>query len=144
MDQETRLVHTSAYTGEITLPPYDFRHMDRNLAALSKNFRFLTVEYFPEGDWNLSCDVCIDGKFMETLTFPMSVDEDSELGTAQTGPTGDAQTLPNTTQTSIRRPLHGNGKRISLRFYQTGSSESFQLASFTIGFEIAGESPVKL
>lgn len=140
MDQEDRDVGGSAYTGEFTTPHIDFRALDPSISHREKHFDWLTVEFVPQGSWNLSADIFIDGKFTETLTFPMKIRSDGmDTFTLNTDKLGRDES-----QTSPLRTLHGTGRRISIRFYNSGLRENFKISSFTIGFRLAGEGPTRL
>jgi hypothetical protein len=134
MDKEDRLVGSSAYTGEFKTGHYDFRDFGEGIAEKNKLFDHLAVEFVPQGDWDLFVDVYIDGKFSETIDFPMTVTDDG-LGsfTLDTDPLGreEAQT--------ITKPLHGSGRRISFHARQSGSNQNFEVTSFTVGFRLSAE-----
>lgn len=129
MDREDRLEATAAFTSVFQTPALDFRNADGALANVEKHFDFLSVEFIPAGNWNLSCDYFIDGKFIETLSFPMYVDPDYmdefEL---------DEDYLQAEYANSISRRLKGTGRNISFKFYHSGSNQSFQVTGITVGF----------
>lgn len=140
MDREDRDVGGSAYTGTFQTPHIDFRHLDPRLANKEKHFDWLSIEFVPEGAWDISVDVYIDGKFRETLTFSMKNRSDGmDSFTLDTDLLGreDAQTSPS-------KQLHGTGRRISLKFYNAGLRQSFKIASFTVGFRVAGENATRI
>ncbi len=134
MDQEDRLVGVSAYTGR-----FKTGHTDLGAPAKNKIFDSLAVEFMPQGTWNLSVDVYIDGTFSETITFSMDVRDDG-LGsfTLDTDPLGREETQ------TIVKPLHGSGRRISFDCYQAGSNQNFRLASLTVGFRPSGEQATRV
>jgi len=129
MDREDRLEATAAFTATFQTPALDFRFADPGLGSVEKHFDYLAVEFIPSGNWNLSCDYYIDGKFIETLSFPMYVDPDYltefEL---------DEDYLPAEHTNHVSRRLKGTGRNISFKFYQAGSNQSFQVAGITVGF----------
>lgn len=129
MDREDRTEGTAAFTGTFQTPALDFRSSGQELASVEKHFDFLQVEFIPAGVWNLSCDYFIDGKFVETLTFPMYVESDYldefELDSDRM--------LANHTKVCSRR-LKGTGRNISFKFYQAGENQSFQIAGISVGF----------
>ena len=139
MDQEDRDVGGVAYEGSFKVAHSDFRAMDPSIANKNKLFDFLSLEFVPEGEWTVSVDVFIDGKFSETLTFPMKVRKDGidafTLGQDKLG-REEAQ--------SINRQLHGTGRRISFEVKQSGLRQTFKIASMTIGFRLAGERATQL
>jgi len=140
MDQEDRDVGGNAYTGEFKTPHIDFRFMDPQIASKQKHFDFLSIEYVPQGGWDLSADIYLDGKFSETLTFTMKTRSDGmdtfTLGTDKLG--------REESQNSPHKPLHGTARRLSIRFYNSGLRENFKISSFTVGFRLAGDGPTRL
>jgi len=140
MDEEDRDVGGNAYTGEFKTPHTDFRSVDPSIVHKEKHFDWIAVEFIPQGNWNLSADVFIDGKFSETLTFSMKTRSDGmDTFTLDEDDLGREES-----QLSPMKPLHGTGRRISLRFYNSGLLENFKLSSYTIGFRPAGEGPTRL
>lgn len=139
MDKEDRLVHQTAYTGEFKTAHTDFRWADSSLASKNKLFDNLAVEFVPQGNWNLSVDVYIDGTFSETINFSMDVRDDGldsfTLGSDDLG--------REETQT-IQKPLHGSGRRISFHCKQSGSNQNFALASLTVGFRVSAEQATRV
>lgn len=133
MDREDRNEGGTAYTGEFQIPNLDLRQM--GVGGKNKHFDFLAVKYKPEGNWNLSCDYFVDGKYMDTVTFPMIQNQNSQLNVLVVGSDRTAQ---EGTETFVR-PICGTGRTFSARFYNAGSNESFQVAEVLIGFRPAGE-----
>lgn len=135
MDQEDRLEGTASYTGEFQTPHLDFSHVGPELSSVEKHFDFLAVHYVPESSGNLSCDYFIDGRFIETITFPMIQYERPELGVLTLGTDRLAQ--PNT-EVAVRQ-LKGTGRTFSARFYNSGSNQSFQIPAITVFFRGGGD-----
>lgn len=140
MDHEDRLVGSTAYAGEFQIPHLDFSHMDPVLSAVNKHFDFLAVHYIPEGAGNLSCDYFIDGRYIDTITFPMVQYERPELNTLLLSTDRLAQ--PNE-ETSIRK-LKGTGRTFSAKFYNSGSNQSFQIPAITVYFRPGGDKAQKV
>jgi len=139
MDREDRLVGGSAYNGEFKISHVDFRDLDARIAAKNKLYDFLEVEFLPMGSWNLSVDVYIDGNFSETIEFLMDVRDDGlDSFTLDTDPLGREETQ------TIRKPLHGSGRRISFHCRQAGANQNFGLASLTIGFRASAEQATRV
>lgn len=133
-DWETRERESgNAYTGEFQTQNLDFGVADAALAEKMKLYDFLEVTFEETGNWNLSVDVYIDNVFSETLTIPLS--KATYLGSF---PLGSADVLARAPQ-SYRVPLHGTGRRISLRCYQAGLRQTFRLSELSIYFRVAGE-----
>lgn len=135
MDAEDRLEGATAYTGEFQIPHLDFSHLDPALASAEKHFDFLAVHYIPESSGDLSCDYFIDGRYIDTITFPMIQYERPKLGTLLLGSDRFAQ--PNA-ETGIRA-LAGTGRTFSARFYNSGSNQSFQVCAVTVYFRGGGD-----
>jgi hypothetical protein len=123
-----------AYTGDFQIPHLDFSHLDPALSSVEKHFDFLAVHYAPEGDFDLSCDYFIDGRFIETITFNMQQYVRPQLGTLLLGTDRLAQA---NTETSIRT-IAGTGRTFSARFYNAGTNESFQVSAITVMFRPGG------
>lgn len=139
MDYEDRLEGTVSYTGAFQTDHMDFRFVDMALANKQKNFTFLSVTYVPESSGNLLCDYYIDGKYIDTLSFPMVQYTETELNTFLLN----TSRLGQNAQETFYRPLAGFGRTLSLYFYNAGANESFQVASITVGFKPAGEQAQK-
>jgi len=139
MDKEDRLVGTTAYNGEFKIGHTDFRYMDDKLASKNKLFDFLDIEFSPCGAWNLAVDVYIDGTFSETINYLMDVRDDGlDTFTLDTDALGREETQ------TIRKPLHGSGRRISFHCQQSGSNQNFSIASFSIGFRVSAEQATRV
>lgn len=134
MDYEDRLEGGTAYEGSFQLAHTDFRFAEPSLAHKQKHFDFLAVEFAPEGDWNVSCDVYMDGVFKETLSFEQQINQKYlDSFTLDTDRLAQANTF------TVTRPLRGTARRISFKFYNSGSNQSFQIASITVGLRASGE-----
>lgn len=138
MDYEDRLEGSASYTGAIRTAYTDFRNVDAKFVASQKHFDFLWIEFVEEGTHDVSIDVFIDGYFVETITTPMNV-SGVELDNFDL----DVDRLAEHTTQSDPIPLHGTGRRISFRIYNSGSNESFQIASITVGFRPGGDGATK-
>lgn len=135
MDAEDRTEGGTAYTGEFQTPHWDFSFADQSLSAVEKHFDFLAVHYVPESTGNLSCDYFIDGRYIETLTFPMVQYDKPKLGVFLLNTARLAQ--PNTETTICQ--LKGTGRTLSIRLYQSGSNQSFQVPAVTVYFRGGGD-----
>lgn len=129
MNYEDRLEGNNAYEGAFQTAFTDFKEADPGLAAQNKQFDFVWVEYVPEADVDLNIDVYIDGKFYETVTTKLEL-ANEELGEFLLG----TSRLGQYTTTTNPIPIHGMGRRISFRVYNSGSNQSFQVSSITVGF----------
>jgi hypothetical protein len=138
MDYEDRLEGGTAYEGSFQTAHTDFRFADPSLAHKQKHFDFLAVEFSPEGNWNVSCDVYMDGVFKETLNFEQQINQKYlDSFTLDTDRLAQANTF------TVTRPLRGAARRISFKFYNSGSNQSFQIASITVGLRVSGEQASK-
>jgi hypothetical protein len=138
MDYEDRLEGAASYEGAFRTAYTDFRGVDPKLMTMQKHFDFLWLEFKEEGPHSVSVDVFIDGVFIETLTVPMNAE-----GTYLDSFLLDTDRLSESLTQSLPKPLHGTGRRISFRVYNSGSNESFQIASITVGFRPGDESATK-
>lgn len=139
MDREDRNIGGAAYTGEFKTSHMDFRWFDERLAERNKLFDFLTLEFIPQGSWNVSVDVYIDGNFSETINFTQDV-RTTGLGTFQLGSTP----LGREESQMLRMPLHGSGRRISFHVKGAGLSQNFAIASLTVGFRASAEQATRV
>lgn len=102
---------------ERSLRPSDFQtpHMDLSFADPSlslknKRFEFLEIAFNPTGSINLLVDVYIDTEFKETISFKLSHNRPLDSFIL------DTDQVEGDYVKSIRKPLHGQGRAISLRF----------------------------
>lgn len=135
MDQEDRLEGSTAYTGDFQTPHLDFGWLGGNMSSAEKHFDFLAVHYVPESSGNLSVDYFVDGRYIDTLTFPMVQYQRPELGTL----TLDTDRLGQGNSEVVVRQLAGTGRTISFRAYNAGSNQSFQITGLTVFFRGGGE-----
>ncbi len=139
MDAEDRLEGATAYVGDFQTPHLDFSHLDPKMSTVQKHFDFLAVHYIPEGNWNLSCDYFIDGKFIETINFAMIQYDDNKLNVL----TLNTDRLAQRNSETVIRKLRGSGRTFSARFYNSGSNQSFQIPAITVGFRGGAEEAQK-
>lgn len=135
MDREDRTEGGSAYLGEFQIPHLDFSHMDPKLSSTEKHFDFLAVHYAPESTGQLSCDYYIDGRYVETITFPMIQYTRPQLNVL----TLNTDRLAQANGETAIRELAGTGRTFSARFYNSGSNESFQIQAVTVYFRGGGD-----
>lgn len=135
MDYEDRLEGATAYTGEFQTQNIDFSHADPSFSQTEKHFDFLAVHYIPESSGDLSCDYFIDGRYVETLTFPMVSYDRPKLGTLLLG----TDRLRQGNHETCIRQLKGTGRTFSARFYNSGSNQSFQVSAITVMFRGGGD-----
>lgn len=138
MDQEDRDVGGSGYTGEIQIPYTDFGFADPKLTQKNKLYDFLEVVYEAQGDWDLSVDVFIDGKFMETINYKQALGSNT-LGTLVLGTDKLSRQHPE----ARRRRLHGMGRRISFRVYNSTVGQNFKLHGLVVSFRPSAEGQIQ-
>lgn len=136
MDYEDRREGSTAYIGDFQTPHYDFSFADPSLRMKNKLFDWLSVTYEREGPHNLSCDYYIDGKYIDTINFPMLQYTDPQLDVLLLDVGRLAQ---HNTETSAPIRLTGHGRTISFRFYNSGDNESFRVAGIVVGLRPSGE-----
>jgi len=139
MDYEDRLEGSTAFLGDFQTAQLDFSHVDPRFSTTNKLFDHLSVHYLKEGSHNLSCDYFIDGKYVETITFPMQQYDNAQLNQLVL----DTDRLAQFNQETFTRPLKGSGRTISFRFYNNGSNQSFRIAAITVGFRPSGKQAQK-
>lgn len=143
MDREDRSVGPmgsgSAYTGEFWTADLDMRHLDPTVAHKNKIFEWLGVTFQEESNNNLSVDVWIDGRPTETINFPQTIDS-NYCGAFVLG----KSRLGGLDEKTIWRPLHGLGRRITLRCYNGGNNQNFKVSMLTIGFKPSEEQATRL
>lgn len=142
MDQEDRNVGGNGennsgghgYTMNFQIPYLDFYFLDRSIAEINKNFDFLELSFEPTGNWSLLADVYLDNVFSETVSFDLSqsdiLDKNFRL---------DRSRLSGPGPRSVRRPIHGQGRRISVRFYQSGYNQNVKIAAVTFYFRTSAQ-----
>jgi hypothetical protein len=146
MDYEDRSEGGTSYKGEFQTPFLDFRQLDQSLALKQKHFDFLSIEFKEAGNHNVSVDVFIDERFVETITFTQQIIGDYldqfDLNTLS-GTNPQADYLGTNASQTLTKRLHGTGRRISFVFSNSGANESFQIASYTVGLRGSGEQATK-
>ncbi len=139
MDREDRTEGGTAYVGEFQIPHLDFSHLGQEFSAANKHFDHLSVQYSPESTGNLSCDYYIDGKYIDTISFPMVQFTEPQLDVLLLSTDRLAQ---GNTESALKR-IRGTGRTFSARFYQSGSNQSFQISAVTVFFRPGGHGAQK-
>lgn len=118
---------TNNYLSAFQTPHTDFG--DRS----NKLFDFVEITFEPTGKWQVYCDVYIDAEFSETISFTLdhsavldefTLDEDPVIGN-----------VPR----SIRKPIRGFGRVISLKFYAYEAYQNFRIQGAGVYFRKANE-----
>lgn len=123
----------TAYLFDAQTPFIDFGQGDVTLASQVKTFEFLEIEYEPTGDFPLSVDVFIDGRFMETLTFRLA--GRSNLGEMPLN----SSVVDGLAGFWSRQQMHGDGRSVSLRFYNNGLGQDVRLVRAMIYYRLSGQ-----
>lgn len=138
MDHADRVVGTTGFTGEFQIPYIDFGFVDPAIANKRKLFDFLEVVFEPSGSWNMSVDVYIDDKLSETIDIPMI------QGDRYDSATFDSSKFSLEEPQLQRKKLHGSGRRISLRCYNSNAYEYFKIVQIGISFRLADEAQTRV
>ena len=135
MDQSTYNVNGTPFIGEFQTAYSDFGQVSLEYAGKNKIFDFLEVNYLPTGNNNFSVDIYVDGDFRQTLTFTQFLGTGLDSFVLDVDAlTGDALSGRN------RKPLKScTGNKISFRFYNNSSNESFRVERIIVGFRLSAE-----
>lgn len=134
MDDVNRLVGTGGYAFEFRIPYVDFNQQTHKI------FDALEVECEHTGLWDLLCDVHIDDYFSETIRFQMAnsnvlrKDRDDKCFKL------DQDRLIGRQTKSVRRALHGRGRRVAFRFYSNDlTGQNFKLTKLIVYARLGNE-----
>ena len=135
MEQDTYNRDSVAYMGEFQTAYNDLSQLDQGLAGKNKIFDFLKVDYIPTGNNDFSCGVYVDGGLRQTLVFSQY------LGIGLDAFVLDVDSLAaDPVSSSNRKPLKScTGNKISFRFYNNSSNESFRIERIVLSFRLSGE-----
>jgi hypothetical protein len=140
-DWQTWAVNGNAYTASFKTPYYDMSHMDPTLASKDKLFEYISCVLTPTGNTFLNVDVWVDGRFIQTVQLTQTVDS-NYLGAFQLD--SSTCTLGAEDEQTTYAPIMAQGKRISLRGYNSNALETFKVSKLNVGFRLAGENPTIL
>lgn len=143
MDYMDRSEGTAAYTGAFQLQHLDFSMANpmasmqgQSMGSIEKLFDFIAVHYVPaNSSAQLSCDYYIDGRYIETITFPLAQYKRPTLDNMQLDVD---RAAAGNTETSIRI-IRGAGKTLSAYFYNSSANQSFAVPAVTIYFRPGGD-----
>lgn len=126
----------AAYTGAFQTQHLDFSHVDPQLSAIEKQFDFIAVHYIPSNAAAvLNCDYYIDGRYIETITFPLAQYVRPTLDTIQ----ADIDRLAAGNSETSMRQIRGAGRTLSAYFYNAVENQSFQVPAITVYFRGGGD-----
>lgn len=136
MDQDTRSVSGSGYTGRFQTPHTDLSHLDPGLASRRKNGYFLEAIIQPTGNWDLNCNILWDGVLRESVTFTQGPSAGGVLGSFVLGK--DKLGAKGKTYSRKRR-IHGGGRRFSVIGQNSNAGEDFSLARLFLHYKVGDE-----
>lgn len=129
----TDATNQTAYLFDIQTPHMDFSQDNVALGSQVKTFEWLEVEYEPTGNWNVSVDVYIDARLQGTklidLSGRSSLDELPLDSTLIDGGAGFRR----------RIQIQGQGRTISLRFYNNGLGQNVKLIKALVYYRLSGQ-----
>lgn len=134
LDQATFTKDSSGYRAEFQTPHLDFSWIDPTYGTKNKLGQFLEIVAEPSGNWNLSADILWDGDTVETVTFDLG-GNGAVLGSFIL----DTDTLGQSSTVCLRKRLVGSGRRLSVRFYNTGADQGFSIAHAYLSFQPGDE-----
>jgi hypothetical protein len=128
-------------------PHMDFGFADQNVSTRTKRFDFLELSFQPTGDWVVYADIYIDSEFKETIQFNLNRDRPLAPVPAPVGVINgfvlDVDRLDADFPKSIRKPLHGQGRTISVKLRSDGYSQDIKLQSLMFYFRVSDERQIK-
>ena len=134
MDGSTFNVDGQSYEGSFKLTNTDLSFADPGLADKNKIFDFVTVYYRSRGNFPFQIEASTDLEIRDVVTVPGVAQ-----GTLDAFVLGSSRLSDRSIRTA-RVPLRScYGRRISLRFYNTGLDETFQIEQITLSFRPANE-----
>lgn len=120
------------YTFDCMTPHMDFSQSDARLGEQVKNFDFLEIVYQPTGDWNLSLDVYLDGRFSKTYYCNLGARSNLNELPLDTSPIDGLVPL------SRRFKIGGSAKRIAVRMYNSGVGQNVKLVRLNLYYTLSG------
>lgn len=123
----------NGYLFDAQTPHMDLSQENVQLAAQVKTFDFVEIQYEPTGDFDCSIDLYIDQRFVKTYKCNLSARSnlnEMPLNSSVVDGTG----------TMFRRfPVNGDGRTISLRFYNSGLGQDVRLVRAYIYYRVSGQ-----
>jgi len=132
MDQNLFTVDGNSYTGEFKTPEIDFGFADRRLANMNKIFEFVTLIFEGLSNDDIFIDTIIDGEPIDTI----AVSQFSGVGLDDF--VLDVDVLDSVQLQEVRIPIHGAGRRIQLRIYNT-TGNTFRVEQLLVDFRVGDE-----
>lgn len=137
------IASTNAYTGEFWTPDTDLSYvLGSDPAKYEKRWDWFEITIVPTGAYSLSVDVYIDGRYSETLSIGLGSGGsalDSLTDTLSPADPGETDfRLGGADITNHKVRLHGRGRRISFRCYNSGVNQDFSIAEIMVHFKVQG------
>lgn len=135
LDQSTRSFGDEGYTSSFQTAWTDLSHVDASLATRRKNGKFLEIVAEPKGNWDITADICWDGRVIQQVTFNMNP-RGIALGSfiLDTHELGDSTLIA-----GLKRRIVGSGKRFSVVFHNSAAGEDFNIAKAYLYFSPSDE-----
>jgi hypothetical protein len=137
----------TAYNMVVQTPYLDFGFVDPSVSVKTKTFDFLELTFQPTGDWSVYADIYIDSELKETLSFNLLRDRPLASVTPSLGVVNgfqlDIDRLDGDYPKSVRKPLHGQGRTISVKLRSNGYSQDIKLQSLMIYFRVSDERQIR-
>jgi len=134
MDQTARSKDGAGFRSEFQTAHIDLSDQDPSFATRNKHWEFVEIVTIPSGNWNLNCDVILDGITRQTVTFNMGV-TGAVLGSFILG----TDVLAGDQVINRRRRIVGQARRCSLRFYQETANQDFSVAKVLLYARLGDE-----
>lgn len=123
----------SGFTGTFQTPFLDFGWVNPEFKDHDKIFDFIGLTFVPQGNWNISADIFIDDRFLETVQLSMARNRHMSGNFPL-----DHTILGGIAPISRFTKIHGFGKRISARFYNSVAGQNFKISDVIFYFRLAG------
>jgi hypothetical protein len=130
---ETNTANQSGYLFDIQTPYSNFSQDNMLLGSQVKTYEFLEVEYEPTGDFECNVDIFIDQRFQGTYQFNLSGRSNlSEMPL-------NSSRIDGLGGFYRRFPIYGEGRTISLRFYNSVLGQGVRLVRASIYYRLSGQ-----
>lgn len=136
-----------AYNMVAQTPHLDFGFAEPTLGLKTKRFDFLELTFQPTGDWVVYADIFIDSELKETIEFNLLRDRPLAAIIPPVGVINgfllDVDRLDSDIPKSVRKPLHGQGRTISVKLRSNGFSQDIKLQSLMVYFRVSDERQIR-
>lgn len=137
-----------AYNMVAQTPHTDFGFVEPSLSMKTKTFDFLELAFQPTGDWPVYADIYIDSELKETVSFNLLRDRPLALVTPPSasvinGFQLDIDRLDGDYPKSVRKPIHGQGRTLSVKLRSNGYSQDIKLQSLMVYFRVSDERQIR-